>query len=313
MTDINKIRAALNSKPTAPSHLSVSQQAQFELIHSEQIKKTKPKWLKHYTPPHSSQLPHRRKIIMALASNPSDVDAVNIALKILDCKKSNPCRSPFCPYCRSQLQQTAIKNAQKIFAASRNNQLSFLTVLLPVTYEPNNDAAELVKKCRKSIQNIFDRNNFDYIKLYGFCEVDIKVPHLVKNQNRASEVLKPLGFDINLNKPAYLVHLHAIVDLSNSSQNAFRQSLLSAYPHPYQAVIKAFHADKTKDENIRQLANYMLKFLTLYGNNLHADDLDAEIKYTDIFDDALIIDYVKLIHSLLVQNKISSLTISKNC
>ena len=36
-------------------------------------------------------------------------------------------------------------------------------------------------------------------------------------------------------------------------------------------------------------------------------------KYNDFFNDALISDYVKLIHNLLVQNKISSLAISKNC
>ena len=315
MTDIKKIRAALNPTPPTPTYLSTAQQAQFNLIHSEQFEKTKPNWINVFKPPHSNQLAHCRTIIKALASNPADQTAVALALKIFNCKNSvrHRCHSPFCPFCRAQLQQTAVNNAQNIFSASRNNHLSFLTILLPVTYTPATDATHLIKKCRKQIQHIFTKNNYSHIKFYGFAEVDIKLAPLVKNQSRAPQVLKELGFDITNNQPAYLVHLHAIVDLSNSSESAFRQSLLNAYPGYYQVLFKPFHTNKTKQKNIQYITNYMLKFLTVHADNIHADDVDEEADYTYFFEEQHIIDYVKLIHGLLPDKQTRSIKISKNC
>ena len=314
MSKLAKIKAKLQSVPAAPSYLTPAQQAQFNLIHSNQFKAHKPQWSKYFTPPHNSQLAHCRTIIKALASDPADQAAVTLGLKIFNCKKSRPCRSPFCPYCRSLLQQTAVDKAQQIFSASRNNHLSFLTILLPVTYTPDADvAAQAIDKCRKQIQYIFAKNNFTYIKLYGFTEVDIKLAPLVKNQSRAPQVLKDLGFNAASNQPAYLVHLHAIVDLSNSSESAFRQSLLNAYPGHYQVLFKPFHANKTKQQNIQYITNYMLKFLTVHADNLHADDLDKDADYKYFFEEQDIRDYVKLIHGLLANNQIRNLKISKNC
>jgi hypothetical protein len=316
MTDIKIIRAALNPTPPTPTYLSAVQQADFNLIHSEQFEKTKPDWINHYTPTDKRQFAHRHTIIKALASNPADQTAVTLALKIFNCNKPIRlrCGSPFCPYCRSLLQQTAVNNAQQIFSVSRNNHLSFLTILLPVTYTPDADAvAQAIVKCRKQIQYIFAKNNFSHIKFYGFAEVDIKLAPLVKNQSRAPEVLKELGFDITNNQPAYLVHLHAIVDLSNSSESAFRQSLLNAYPGYYQVLFKPFHTNKTKQKNIQYITNYMLKFLTVHADNIHADDVDEEADYTYFFEEQHIIDYVKLIHGLLPDKQTRSIKISKNC
>ena len=317
-TTLQKLRAKVSASkkpapPPAPSHLSPANQAAYNtIVNNKLFKARQPAWFKYYSCP-SVARSHRDKTIQGLVSDRNDTTAMNIAFNIFSCSKSKPCLSPFCPYCRNTMQDNAAASCDRIFGSTPKNQLCFLTVLLPVTYAPQQDAQQIIKSARKSLHNIFNYRNFNDVVLFGFFEIDIKTPKLVAKQSRAPQVLKALGFNNALKQPAYLVHFHALVDLKGHNKAAFRKSLTRVFNKPYQVRLSALRSDMTKKNSINNIARYMLKFRTQHSNNLFGNQASGKAKYGSFYEDDLLCDYVKLHHALLVQNRISSFSIKKNC
>ncbi len=238
---------------------------------------------------------------------------MNIALNIDRCQKSKPCLSPFCPFCRATMQANNVATCQRIFSAAPKSNLCFLTVLLPVTYSPQQSIHAAIQSCRRSVSNIFQHRMYKSIKLYGAFEIDVKMPSLVVNKPMSLSVLNALGFNRHNNSAAYLLHFHAIIDLSNHSKATFRKSLTRVFNKPYQVRLTKLRSDFTKSQSITNIANYMLKFRTQHSNNLFGNQATGKAKYGSFFGNALLQSYVKLIHSLLPTNRINALIIRKNC
>ena len=313
---LKQLRAKLLASQPAvvvPPTLSLSQQADLTTINDSKLfNAQKPHWHRHFTCPTATIKTHRKQTIKGLVSDLNNSKAMDIAFDIFNCSKSKPCRSPFCPYCRYNIQDNAATTCHQLFSNSPAKDLCFLTVLLPVTYHPQNDVSKIIQSCRKSISSIFNYRNYTDIVLSGFFEVDIKIPALVKNKPRSLEVLTALDFDEFNNQPAYLVHFHALVDLKGHSKAAFRKSLVRTFNKIYQIRLSALHSKSSKNDNIKNIARYMLKFRTQHANNLFGNQVTGKATYGKFFGNNMLRSYVTLVHSLLVQNNISSLSINKN-
>jgi hypothetical protein len=133
----------------------------------------KPQWLRHKDF-QKSELNHRKRTLQYLAKDTRDEISLDIAYKIHTCKKSAPCKSMFCPYCRDEVQTNAVIKAKQIFANTPADQLAFLTLLLPVTYLPERDAKELIDDRRSKNRDMFNYHNFTDVKLFDAFEIDVK-------------------------------------------------------------------------------------------------------------------------------------------
>ena len=270
-----------------------------------------PHWIRNKKVPTHS-LSHRKQTIRLLVEEQTDQTATAIGMKILKCMKSSPCRSPFCPFCRSNAQDTAAKRAKQIFSNTSKSNITFLTILLPVTYSPISDASGLISKCRRQVNNVFAYRNFTDVFLYGAFEIDVKRPRYVKGKERSEKVLKALGMDLSSTDDAYLVHLHALVDLGSHSKDFVRKAFACIFDQPYQLRLSYLDANKSKDENIEDISRYLFKFRTQHANNLYGNEASGTARYGSFYEADLLRSYVKLIHQLIPNNRLSSLSLRKN-
>ena len=158
-------------------------------------------------------LRQRKTIIERLCEDPiGDWDAAKIGLDMLECSKTDPCGSPFCPYCRHKAQEKRSKTALTKFAATAKSDMTFLTILHPVTYDPFYDAQAHIDYLRDSVRNALNFRGLSQVRMLGAFEIDVKRRQEAAN-DRSKKVLTALEMDITSQKPAYLVHLHSLVDL----------------------------------------------------------------------------------------------------
>ncbi|MDK9723096.1 MAG: hypothetical protein OEL53_18160 [Rhodospirillales bacterium] len=255
-----------------------------------------------------TKLNHRKYTISALWGDKSDRDAITIGLEIENCSGNKLCRSPFCPRCRYDQQQKAVDEVNTMFGTLQPSQLSFLTVLLPITYRIEDVTLDYIKQVKKQFRNHMAtraRHNPSYenVRWYGAFEIDVKrvsdVPSFA-----TKKTLADLGYDLDDKRPAFLPHFHVIVDRGDISRDAFRAGLTeNLYPGHRQVRCQELRSDKNYADNLRDLATYMLKFRIQHADNIgtgYAGEKSEykRTKYTALYETELVRSVVKSVHRL---------------
>ncbi|TNE62679.1 MAG: hypothetical protein EP335_11865 [Alphaproteobacteria bacterium] len=251
---------------------------------------------------------NRRKLIEALVA-PSSSDALKgLGYKILQCGPSNQCHSPLCNYCRTKMQNKYEERALKYFGTSDHGDLHFLTILDDVTYTP----LEVMRDCQERLNSRL-RNRLrcslykKAISVFGAFEIDIKKPLLETQCQEQAELLSQYGMS-EISGPAFMPHMHLIVDLKGMDSNAFRAHLRERFSKPKQITLSPFRQKNTIAENLRTTARYCFKFRYQFADNI----LRARPAYGKRYDDDLLRLYAVLIQQLKSENGVISFEFRHN-
>ena len=270
-----------------------------------------PRWV-NSIPVTAHHLKQRRTIIERLCEDPvGKKDAAEIGINILECSKTIPCGSPFCPYCRHKEQQKRSVKALAKFANTAKSEMTFLTILHPVTYDPMADARDHIDDLRSSVRNALNYRGFNQVKMLGGFEVDVKRRQEAQSK-RSRRVLTALDMDTTSAKSAFLVHLHSLVDLGGHSKDDVRSAFAGVFDKPYQVRLSYLRSDMGKDESIDRIARYMFKFRVQFADNLYANEVGLRARYNQLYPGELMREYVPLIHSLKTNNAFKGLHFKYN-
>ena len=179
-------------------------------------------------------------------------------------------------------------------------RLRFLTALHSVVPLNQRDVIRAVERMESALQGVFKGTG---AKLLGAVEVEVvniallrKIGSLSEDETRKLNVLESItvaGADngskiASAQDSGVLVHFHGIVDLGNSllREEQLRKNTkkITAWQRsPYQIEIKRLFKDRTVQQNLRDIANYItkggnerLRYNAGFGRDL-AEDLDAKI------------------------------------
>lgn len=270
-----------------------------------------PRWV-NSIPVTAHHLKQRRTIIERLCEDTAGKpDAAEIGINILECSKSIPCGSPFCPYCRLKEQEKRSAKALTKFAGTAKSEMTFLTILHPVTYDPMADARDHIDKLRSSVRNALIYRGLNQVQMLGAFEVDVKRRQEAQSK-RSRRVLTALDMDTTSAKSAYLVHLHSLVDLGGHLKDDVRNAFTGVFNKPYQVRLSYLRKDMTKDESIDRIARYMFKFRVQFADNLFANEVGLRARYNQLYTGELMREYVPLIHSLKINNAFKGLHFKYN-
>ncbi len=304
LTALRKLRAKLlgNADTNDPLFLPDTNPSTLTRINDGTYDWTKlPRWV-NSIPVTAYHLRQRKTIIERLCEEHyHDQDATAIGLDMLECSKTYPCGSPFCPFCRHKVQEKRSATALAKFAATAKSEMTFLTILHPVTYDPFYDAQAHIDYLRDSVRNALNFRGLSQVRMLGAFEIDVKRRQEAAN-DRSKRVLTALEMDITSQKPAYLVHLHSLVDLGGIPREEVRSAFTGVFDKPYQVRLTHLHRDKGKDESIERLARYMSKFRVQFADNLYGKERGMKVQYRELYPAPLMREYVKLIHSIKVDN-----------
>ncbi|WP_456684427.1 hypothetical protein [Bradyrhizobium sp. P5_C11_2] len=180
------------------------------------------------------------------------------------------CGVPLCPRCfmvkRGKETGKAIK---KYFAGATNDDMAFLTLLVPPTLDlgtvdPCMDETEtsvrnMIRYKRKS------DNRWNSVHYTGWWEMDRHdwqdaETKLGRNKKLALQAEWP-QFAYRYDQTVWQPHLHALVHLGDVTREEFAKALRSkGYSRPYQVNVTEFHQHKPVAENIKTLVRYSMKF-----------------------------------------------------
>lgn len=179
------------------------------------------------------------------------------------------CGVPLCPRCfmRRRGRETG-QALKKSFVGIPNEQLAFLTLLLPV--QTNLDKVEATQlKARNSLRNIiaYQRKRdarWNSVQLTGWWEMERLTASDIDKQGRNTRIaLEALNFPVlaRAGTTVWRPHLHAIVALGDITREEFAQALRSkGYDKPYQVDVQSFHTNRPVHANIKSVVRYSLKF-----------------------------------------------------
>jgi hypothetical protein len=240
----------------------------------------------------------RKAIVTALCDDPyQDTEAAEIGLAILHCRKRYPCGSPLCDFCRTRCQDDREQEARRLFGHRPRQQLAFLTILTDVSYHPTTEVQARVDELRQKVRSLQSRPRFKDVRVFGAVEVDVKFPMLHLRRRRSKEVLEGLGM-LDPQKEAYLVHLHAIVDLNGVSKDALGRWFRRSFPKKYQVRLAGLRNDHTTSTSVANLARYMLKFRAQEADNLWGNKPNGQAKYGSLYRDATLRSFVRCLHTI---------------
>ncbi|BAU88688.1 hypothetical protein MPPM_0083 [Methylorubrum populi] len=180
------------------------------------------------------------------------------------------CGVPLCPRCfmrrRGMETGRALKQA---FAGVPNDQLAFLTLLLPPTLDLGSvDGSIAVTKRRIRNMVAYRRAQdprWNAVQLTGWWEMDRDdfgdLPGFGRNKRIAMEALGWPLFAPRDDSTVWRPHLHGIVALGRVSREEFAEALrTTGHGAPYQVDLQAFDAHRTVVKNIKSVIRYALKF-----------------------------------------------------
>lgn len=248
----------------------------------------------------------RRKLIEALLAS-DEPPLQSTGLSILNCSPHSRCRSPFCDFCRTKLQDTFQERVTQAFRQSASQDLVWLTLLDDITYSPLTDIPSQLRKRRTSLREFLKHHFPRQVRVFGAFEVDVKNNSVANDSDQVLQTLSAYGFD-RRDEDAYMLHFHAVVDLCDTSRDAFRKTLKGTYSKPSQVAITSFHADKTKHQNLRNLSRYMTKVRYQYSDNI----LRAKPSYGSRFSDDTIRQFVDLIYQIKGSRGLASMEFRYN-
>jgi hypothetical protein len=236
-------------------------------------------------------------------------DALAILDKVIACTSANKCSQILCPACRVQRQTDASAKAISAFSQYQDHEIKFMTLLIRV--EANASAlSPLLSAFRTRLKNVL-RNNVAALgvanqgfKLLGAFEVDLKnLGTQADASPRTQELVKKLGYNPKSIKSQYLLHLHAIVaGLDDERQDRLTKLIekaLGTKLHPFQLNFRSLHSNKSKNENLTNLARYMFKARLQFADNIHDDNLmQKQTRYHTPFKGKMLINYLNAVNAM---------------
>jgi len=241
----------------------------------------------------ASDRTNRRKLIEALLDVSATEKQTAIGYQLLKCSKEFRCGSPLCNSCRSRIQDAFEERVFRYFGATNQNNLFSLTLLDDLTYDPIIDAHEQIKKLRISVRGCLQRHFEKNVRAFDAFEIDVKRPGLYEENNQAVDWLCQYGFQQDVGR-AFMPHLHAIIELDGVSVKGFRAKLRSVYIKPSQVTVAALRSGNTKEENLKKLARYPIKFRYQFADNI----LRNQPSYGSRFDYDTLRTYAEVVHAI---------------
>jgi hypothetical protein len=200
------------------------------------------------------------------------------------------CGVPLCPRCfmrrRGMETGRALKQA---FAGVPNEQLAFLTLLLPPTLQLSSVDASIGATKRRIRNMIAYRRREDprwnAVQLTGWWEMDrdgfSDLPGFGRNKRLAMDALGWPLFAPRDDTTVWRPHLHGIVALGDVTREEFASALRAkGHGAPYQVDLQPFDVHRSVVKNIKRVIRYALKsrIETDYRANCDAlGDADAEV------------------------------------
>lgn len=259
----------------------------------------------------TEKLRHRVRIIRALCGDKSDMEAWRTGLRINDCSKEYPCFSPFCPRCRHKFQTRCVGQIHEMMAEIPKSELAFLTILFPVTYDPQTLTTDMLDGWKRAWRQLVSREakkdeRWGGVRWFGSFEIDVKRPEDARRSDMAEKTLVGLGMDQSRTDAAFLPHLHMVVTLNGIDREAFRDTVAGKWPGHYQVRLQSLHSDKTKDENLANLACYISKYRLQYSENIDTGCDDGDVvgsesrrtSYRELYEEDIIRSCISLIGRL---------------
>ena len=236
-------------------------------------------------------------------------DALNILEEVIRCTSANQCHQILCPACRDLVQKRAADKALTAFSNYTDKDIKFMTLLIRVKHDAN-ELPPLMSAFRNDfVQRL--RNNAKGLgtqalpfKMMGAFEIDLKNMATQWDASLCSrELVKQLGYDRKIFKPQYLLHLHAIVGSLNGERKGHLRSLieksLGQQLLPYQLDIRSLHGNKSKDDNLRNLAFYMFKARLQFADNIFDDNLmQKQTRYHTPYKGKVLVDYLNVVNDM---------------
>lgn len=200
------------------------------------------------------------------------------------------CGVPLCPRCflrrRGQETGRALKQA---FAGVPNEQLAFLTLLLPPTLQLSSVDASIGATKRRIRNMIAYRRREDprwnAVQLTGWWEMDRDdfgdLPGFGRNKRIAMDALGWPLFAARQDTTVWRPHLHGIVALGDVTREEFAEALRAkGHDAPYQVDLQAFDASRSVVKNVKSVIRYALKFrieTDFKANGSASGDVDADV------------------------------------
>lgn len=180
------------------------------------------------------------------------------------------CGVPLCPRCfmrrRGMETGRALKQA---FAGVPNDQLAFLTLLLPPTLDLGSVDVSIAATKRRIRNMIAYRRaqdpRWNAVQLTGWWEMDrddfVDLSGFGRNKRIAMDALGWPLFAPRDDSTVRRPHLHGIVALGDVSREEFADALRAkGHGAPYQVDLQPFDANRSVVENIKSVIRYALKF-----------------------------------------------------
>lgn len=246
-----------------------------------------------------------RRLRHALLAAPG-MEAILSALE--GCRIGKLSNLTFSPIVRCIREEQEYIELQQMFEDTSTEKLMWGTVIIKVLYGSDDeivrDAKALVNRTRKALRKVHVRYARSYgqaiqfrcyaeLEAYNWRQIqtaeacarqlltEITEPldlrgdiagHSRRKEGEAIlrkiRLLQKLGYDPGRKATAWVLHLHFLVNPVNAT--AYRAALRELYPGRYRVVLKKLYQGKTRDENLRFLAGYMLKVSARYGRLVSA-------------------------------------------
>lgn len=196
------------------------------------------------------------------------------------------CRFPLCPRCFMLERGRETAENIELFAHQGNEQLAFLTLLLPLTRNLD-DIPKLKADHKLKIRNALKykaRHDPPWKQVYmkGYWEIehylDTELEEGGRNTKIATSALNPVAWAVGAS--VWHLHCHAIVALGDISIEELREALRAkSYDKPYQVDIQPFRSHRTPENNIKSITRYGMKFR-----------IEKDFKRTEPFDPDYVFD-----------------------
>lgn len=211
-----------------------------------------------------------RDMIKALTDeNNATSDQIQLGYEIFMCSMDHPCGSPLCNYCRLRHQKRYTKRVLETFNATPEKNIYFLTVLDDITYSPEIDAPLRKDYLKQKIKTTLKSDPAtEHIRMMGMFELDLKSASTYINKPKQEKLLKDHYSLFKNSHVGWMPHFHALIDIGDTHLDVVKDILRDVFDKPYQIDARPMYTDPTKEENLTDLAHYMLKFKIRYAENI---------------------------------------------
>lgn len=178
------------------------------------------------------------------------------------------CGVPLCPRCFMTRRGKETGKAIKKFRDATNEQLVFLTLLLPITSDIPEIGSILDTEKRRIINMIARKRRHDDrwndVHMTGFWEIDRIAAEDIEKLGRNKKIaLDQLGAPMFSTKDTtvWVPHLHAIIDCASLGIYEIREAFRAdGRRGAYRVDAQPFHKHRSVTENLKQIVRYSMKF-----------------------------------------------------